>query len=135
MEMRQKGYSLVELMVVVIVVAILGMIGLPSYRAYMIRSQRTEAKDALVRLASNQEKFYFQNRTYSADLAELGFTAGGLTDTGLYQLALVADQLSWSATAVPAAGSGMTADEECQEFGVDETGLRTADPDPRNRCW
>ena len=134
--MRQKGYTLVELMVVVIIVAILGMIGLPSYRAYMIRSQRTEAKDALVRLAANQEKFYFQNRTYTADLDRLGFDdATGLTDTGLYEVAVVANQTTWSATAVPAAGGGMDADDECQEFGIDETGARTADPDPNDRCW
>lgn len=134
--MRQKGYTLVELMVVVIIVAILGMIGVPSYRAYMIRSQRTEAKDALVRLASNQEKFYLQNMTYTADLNELGFDGvTGLTDTGLYELAVNANQTTWSATAVPSAGAGMAADDECQLFGIDETGERTADPDPNSRCW
>ena len=81
--MKQRGYTLIELMVVVVVIAILGVIGIPSYRAYMLRAQRTEAKDALVRLATNQERFYLQNNTYTADVDVLGFN-GGVTDTGLY---------------------------------------------------
>ena len=133
--MKQRGFTLVELMVVVMIVAILGMIGLPSYRDYIQRSQRTEAKDALVRLAANQERHYLQNNTYTADLDDLGFDSG-LTDTGLYEIAVeAADQVSFRATAEPAAGSGMIADDECQEFSIDETGARAATPDPNNRCW
>lgn len=132
--MKQKGFTLIELMIVVVIIAILGIIGIPSYRAYVQRSQRTEAKDALVRLAANQERFYFQNNTYTADLAQLGFPTG-MTDTGLFDIALVADQLGFTATATPSAGGGMTADVECQSYTIDETTTRTAAPDPNGRCW
>ena len=131
---KQTGFTLIELMVVVIIIGILGMIGVPSYRAYVIRSQRTEAKDALVRLASNQEKFYLQNNTYAGDVALLGF-ANDLSDSGLYTLSIRADQVSFTATATPAPGSPMVADDECQSFVLDETGARDADPDPNGRCW
>jgi type IV pilus assembly protein PilE len=133
--MKQKGFTLTELVVVVVIIGILAAIGLPSYRAYVLRSQRTEAKDALVRLASNQERFYLQNSTYTADLAALGFANGGMTDTGLYTLAVVADQLGFTATATPAPTSGMAADVECQTFTIDEAAARTAAPDPNDRCW
>jgi type IV pilus assembly protein PilE len=132
--MKQRGFTLIELMLVVIIIAILGIIGLPSYRAYVQRSQRTEAKDALVRLATNQERFYFQNNTYTANLAQLGFP-GGSTDTGLYDLAVVADQLGFTATATPSVAGGMAADVECQSYTIDETTTRTAAPDPNGRCW
>jgi type IV pilus assembly protein PilE len=133
--MKQRGYTLIELMVVVVVIAILGVIGIPSYRAYMLRAQRTEAKDALVRLATNQERFYLQNNTYTADLAELGFT-GGATDQGLYELDVpAADQQGFVAVATPAASGGMIADVECGEFSIDQTGAHFADPDPNGRCW
>jgi len=133
--MKQRGYTLVELMVVVVIIAILGVIGVPSYRAYMIRAQRTEAKDALVRLATNQERFYLQNNTYTADVDELGFT-GGLTDTGLYELNVTAaDQQGFVAVATPAATGTMSADVECVEFSIDQTGAHFADPDPNGRCW
>ena len=68
-----RGMSLVELMVVMLIIAILGIVGVPSYRGYMERAQRTEAKDALLRLANNQERFYLQNNTYTADVTQLGF--------------------------------------------------------------
>lgn len=136
MKHKHKGFTLVELVVVVMIIGILGMIGLPSYRAYVLRSQRTEAKDALVRVASNQEKWYLQNNTYSADLNELGFAdPPGVTDSGLFQLAVVADQTSFTVIATPTADGGMLADDECQVYGIDETTARTAAPDPQNRCW
>jgi type IV pilus assembly protein PilE len=131
---KQRGFTLIELMVVVIIIAILGIIGLPSYRAYVQRSQRTEAKDALVRLATNQERFYLQNNTYTADLTALGFPGGG-TEGGLFDLAVVADQLGFTATATPSASGGMAADTECQSYTIDETTARTAAPDPNGRCW
>jgi type IV pilus assembly protein PilE len=133
--MKQRGYTLIELMVVVVVIAILGVIGVPSYRAYMMRAQRTEAKDALVRLATNQERFYLQNNTYTADVEVLGFS-GGLTDAGLYELSVTAaDQQGFVAVATPVATSGMAADVECVEFSIDQTGAHFADPDPNGRCW
>ncbi len=72
---RMAGVTLLELMAVVMVIGILGIIALPSYRQYVMRAQRTEAKTALLRLQTNQERFYLANRRYgaTADLAALGF--------------------------------------------------------------
>lgn len=131
----QRGLTLVELMIVVLIAGILAMVGLPSYRGYMQRAQRTEAKDALVRLANNQERFYLQNNTYSADVAALGFN-GGFSDEGNYVIAVTAaDRQGFTATATPAAGSGMAADTECSSFTIDSTGDKGAAPDPNNKCW
>ena len=58
------GVTLLELMAVVMVIGILGMIAIPSYRQYVMRAQRTEAKAALLQLQTNQERFYLANRTY-----------------------------------------------------------------------
>ena len=132
--MKQRGFTLIELVIVVVIIGLLGVIGLPSYRAYVLRSQRTEAKEALEQAAANQEKFYFQNNTYTANLASLGF-GGGVTDSGLFQLAVVGDQTSFTVTATPTAYGGMLADTECQQYTIDEAHVRTAAPDPYNRCW
>ena len=58
------GVTLLELMAVVMVIGILGMIAIPSYRQYVMRAQRAEAKTALLQLQTNQERFYLANRTY-----------------------------------------------------------------------
>jgi type IV pilus assembly protein PilE len=136
---RIAGVTLLELMAVVMVVGILGIIGLPSYRQYTMRAQRTEAKTALLQLATNQERFYLANRTYAttADLAALGFV-GGKSEKGTYALAIpVANANTYTATATPAGGGAvdMTADVECAAFSITAQGVRTATPDPNQRCW
>ena len=131
----QRGVTLVELMIVVLIVGIIAMVGLPSYRGYMQRAQRTEAKDALVRLASNQERFYLQNNSYTTVVADLGFP-GGFSDDGNYVVAVtLANAQEFTATATPAAGSGMSADADCASFTIHSTGEREAAPDPNNKCW
>jgi len=137
---RQRGVTLLELMIVVVIVAILGMIAVPSYRQYTMRAQRTEAKSALLQLAANQERFYLQNNTYTNNLAALGF-AGGVSENGVYTLAVpLANAITYQATAVPTPGGGfngkdMNADAECQQFGINSQGLKTAAPDLNNACW
>lgn len=132
---RIAGVSFIELIVVLVIISILGIIGIPSYRGYMQRAQRTEAKDALVRLATNQERFYLGANTYTSNMVNLGFDTSGITEDGFYQLSVVSTQLTFTATAQPVAGGGMAADVECASFTIDETGARSASPDPNGRCW
>ncbi len=132
---KQTGVTLIELMATVVILSILTLIAYPSYRDFVQRSQRTEAKEALLHIATNQERFYLQNNTYSGDLTELGFSSGETTN-GKYRLEIVAaDQQGFTITAAPADGSGMDADTDCQEFGLNEAGERTASPDPTGECW
>jgi len=129
----QSGVTLVELMTVVVIVSILTVIAYPSYRDFVQRSYRTEAKEALMHLAANQEKFYLQNHTYSTDLAALGFGSSA-TENGRYVLEVVAaDQQGY--TLLATADGGMSDDSDCLEFGLNEAGSRTASPDPRGQCW
>ena len=136
----QSGVTLIELLLVVTVVAILGMVAMPSYRQYSIRAQRTEAKTALLQLATNQERFYLSNNTYTNNLAALGFP-GGVSENGVYTLNVpVANAQTFQATAVPTPGGGangrnMTSDAECTQFSLTSQGLKQATPDPNTTCW
>lgn len=129
----QQGISLIEIIVVLLIIAILGIVGVPSYRGYMERAQRTEAKDALIRLANNQERFYLQNNTYTSDVAELGFAGGGYTDDGSYTVSVTsADRQGFTARADAVTGGGMELDE-CSWFQIDNAGEKTSAADPK--CW
>jgi type IV pilus assembly protein PilE len=136
---RHLGFSLIELMTTVAIVAILGMIAVPAYRQYSMRAQRTEAKAALLQLATNQERFYLQNRTYTNNFAALQMT--GMSENSVYTLAIpVADATQYTATAVPTPGGGingrdMTTDADCTQFSIDSQGLKQAAPDPDIQCW
>ena len=72
------GVTLLELMAVVMVIGILGMIAIPSYRQYVMRAQRGEAKTALLQLQTNQERYYLANRTLrNRSATDRGKLAGG----------------------------------------------------------
>jgi len=134
---RIAGITLIELMIVVVVIGVLGMIALPSYRQYVIRAQRTEAKTALLRLAANQERFYLANRAYASDPAQLGFPTGK-SEKGNYALTITdANAGGYTATATPVAGgtTDMMQDAQCTSFSLDAAGVRTATGTLAESCW
>ncbi|HSW07798.1 type IV pilin protein [Aquabacterium sp.] len=61
---RQRGFTLVELMIAVAIVAILASIALPSYRAYVMRSRVPAAFDALSSYSSRMEQTYQDTGRY-----------------------------------------------------------------------
>jgi prepilin-type N-terminal cleavage/methylation domain-containing protein len=88
MQMRKnmRGITLMELMIVVVIVGILTAIAFPNYRNFVARAARSEAKAALLKCATNQEKFYLQNQQFTTNLAQLGFSAPFKTDSANYQI-------------------------------------------------
>ena len=52
--MKQGGFTLVELMIVVAIIGLLAMIGYPSYEEYIRRANRTEAKNLMMRIAGER---------------------------------------------------------------------------------
>lgn len=132
--------TLIELIVVVAIVALLASIAVPSYRQYVLRSHRVEAKTALLTLAAAQEKFYLQNDTYTTNLGAppdgLGLSAKDeewITENGWYRIEIdAADTESFSATADVVVGGGQDDDVTCTSFTLTSTGERTATGD---KCW
>jgi type IV pilus assembly protein PilE len=60
----QRGFTLIELMIVVVVVAILSMIALPSYNDYIRRGKIAEATSQLGQWRTKMEQYCLDNRTY-----------------------------------------------------------------------
>jgi type IV pilus assembly protein PilE len=71
---HSKGFTLIELMIVVVVIAVLAAIGLPSYSDYITRSKLAEAYAHLSDLRVKMEQSYLDNRRYSTNAA--GGTCG-----------------------------------------------------------
>lgn len=62
--MKNSGFSLIEVMVVIAIVAILAAVAYPSYQEYLARGRRADAKAVLLETAQFLERFYTQNGTY-----------------------------------------------------------------------
>ncbi|WP_101760318.1 type IV pilin protein [Oceanicoccus sp. KOV_DT_Chl] len=72
---KQKGFTLVELMVVVAILGILFSIAIPRYQTYTIRANRQDAFSMLTMLRFAQEEYKADNGTYVTDLQLLGYSS------------------------------------------------------------
>jgi type IV pilus assembly protein PilE len=65
MKMRERGFTLMELMITVAIVAILAAIALPSFLGQLSKSRRADGQQALVAVAQNMEKYFTENSRYT----------------------------------------------------------------------
>lgn len=115
---RDRGFSLIELMMVLAVIAILTAISYPVYRQHIIRGNREAAKAELVQIAAQQEKIYLNSDAYTGSVTNayngtaaggLGFTSGK-TSNSKYTLSIVTAAQSYSVTATPVTGTVQVSD-------------------------
>jgi type IV pilus assembly protein PilE len=137
MKSKTRGVTLIELVVVIAIVGLLAAIAVPSYRQYVLRANRAEAKSAMLNIAAAQEKFYVQNNTYATNAQLSTAPPGGLgiaatTEKGYYTVSIAngADATSFSATAT-ATGS-QAADSHCVTFTINQSGAKSA---TSTDCW
>jgi len=120
-------------MIVVAIVAIISSIAIPSYRGYVLRANRSEAKTALLRIQAAQEKYYLSNNQYANSLTLLGFGTATTTERGFYTLQVNSPTVdTFTATATPA--GSQVSDAECASFSINESGNRLPTL-ATSRCW
>ena len=132
---KMRGITLIELMIVIVVIGIMAAIAYPNYREFVARANRNEAKAALLRIATNQERFYLQNNSYTCDMTRLGFPVANtfVTDSQTYTVDVTAcDSNNFTAQAVynipgdPEAG-------KCGTFLINGRNVKTSAP--LADCW
>lgn len=105
--MKQRGFTLIEVMIVVAIIGILATIAYPSYTQYVQRANRADAQAVMMEAAQFMERFFTTNGTYAgaaipAGLAQSPKPGGG---DARFAITLTApDAVTYTIQAAPAAG-------------------------------
>lgn len=132
---RPRGFTLIEVMIVVAIVAILAAIAVPSYRDYILRGQLVDATTGLTTLRSDMERYFQDNRQYTAVGA---FTPPCATPRTIGSFTVDCSILAAASYTLRATGSGATNDFI---FTLTQQGIQGTDRVPGSwgtypaTCW
>jgi type IV pilus assembly protein PilE len=134
MQQHNAGVSLIELLMVIVIIGILTSIAVPGYRAYMIRTNRTEAKTALLAMAGNLERCFTRFSSYN-DAGCTVDTSAVTSESGKYLIdATTLTATTFVLTAVPQAGQND--DTGCANLTLDQLNARgRSGTKPVAECW
>jgi type IV pilus assembly protein PilE len=125
MKLRIRGITLIELLIVMTIVGILAAIAIPSYRRYVIRANRADAKTALLQTAHSLERCYTNSTPYAYDsatcLAAVTFPFN--TSSGTYTISGARTATEYLLMASPR--GPQATDLECGNFQLTQAGVQT----------
>lgn len=132
----ERGFSLVELMLVLAILAILGGIAWPSYSAYVQRGRILEAVTRLSEARAKMEQYFLDQRSYVDASGACGIAPPSSSAADAFALACTGTASAYTYTATGTAGGAMAA----FAYSIDETGLRRTASVPANwsrrgDCW
>ena len=136
----ERGFTLIEILVVLAILGILVMIAAPTYQDSVRKSRRSDGMQDLMELSARQERFYAQNSTYTTDVnTAAGLNLGRTTSSeGHYTLAAAAGGTGSIATSyvLTATPVGAQADDAgCLVLSMDSLGQRGATGVLGTDCW
>lgn len=126
---RQRGFTLLELMIVVTVIAILAGIAISSYEYAMRKSRRATAQGCLMEASQYMERFYTTNLTYIG--AKPPDEICSAESQRFYSMTSIAANLTATTYLLQAAPQGKQTKDSCGTMTVNQTGTRT----PATGCW
>src|SRR5450432_2489626 len=125
---RRRGFTLIEMMIVIAVIGLLAAVALPSYQSSVKKARRADARSALATTAQLMERYSTEHGASGYSTATLSTGAGTTvvakptSDNGYYALSF--SNLTATAFTLSAVPQGGQASDDCATYTLDERGVR-----------
>ncbi|GLH39813.1 MULTISPECIES: type IV pilin protein [Pseudomonas] len=117
MRRSSRGFTLIEIMIVIAIIGIILTISIPSYNEYVKKGRRAEVVSLLSEQAQTLERFYTRNNVYTG-------VTGLSTGNDFYTITPTLTDQTFVLTAIRKTGSAMATDK-CGDFTLTNTGVRS----------
>ena len=129
---NNKGFSLIELMIVIGIVGILAYLAVGNFSDSSLRASRTDARAALVDAAAALEKCRAVYGTYNNANCSVSNGDSIASKEGLYNVGVVSAATTFTLTATPSVGSGQAKDTGCLSITLNNLGVQGP---AAGDCW
>ena len=131
---HSKGFTLIELMIVVAIIGILTAVAMGFFGDNVIRSNRSEGRAELTATAASLEKCKSLYGAYNAGGCNVA--AAIATDTNYYSIdTTTRTAATFTLTATPVAGQPQANDADCTSLTLTNTGVKGGTGANAAECW
>ena len=123
--LKMRGFTLIELMVVVAIIGILAAIAYPAYQEYVRKSRRTQAQSDMMETVQKAERYFSARNSYA------GFSDISSSQATFYTISFVAAPTATAFT-LQAEPTGGQSGDTCGTMSINQAGTKTAD---EGSCW
>jgi len=125
---NKKGFTIIELVVVVGIIGVLAAIAIPMYSNYRANAYRASAQATLVEGAQNMERYFTRNNSYAG--AAIGAEVQASTEAGKYTLSFPAAP---TAAAFTIRATPSFTEAKCGYLEITQTGAKSSEI--AGNCW